>query len=155
MIFVECFPDINLVQTLRRISRRDIVHEFKGKGAVCNELRKKANCLALLDEDHGNPQPPYLKEVQLHSHLTDQDIKILYDHARNNSVVLLIPSLEFWILRAARLADLRVIDYGLPNDGKELHRIIKGKLDKYQSLLDDLVEKHSSMLSSLRKALGT
>lgn len=153
MIFVECFPDINLVQTLRHISRKDLVHEFKGKGAVCNELRKKDNCLALLDEDPGSPQPPYLKEVQLLNHLADHDIKILYDPIRNNFIVLLMPSLEFWILRAARLASLSVLDYGLPNDGKELHRIIKGKLDKYQSLLDDLIKKHSSMLSALRTAL--
>ncbi len=155
MIFVECSPDLILVQTLRRVSRKDIVHELKGKGEVCKRLAANENCVAMLDEDPGSPQPPYIKSIRLRSDVVDQSIKVLHDNKRNNFVILLTPKLEDWILRATRLTGLNIVGYGLPSDSKELHRIINGKLDKYQDLLNDLSGKRSSMLVSLRTALET
>jgi hypothetical protein len=153
MIFVECNPDFKLVQELAKFPRKDIVHEAKGKGSICSLLSKRINCTALLDDDSGSPQPPYLSTLHSYRDIQEHNIIILQDNSRNNFVVLLLPKLEDWIIRAARLSDLDMKSYGLPNTANELHREINHKLDKFGLLLTDLKNKQSPMIISLTKAL--
>ena len=55
MIYVECFPDFTLINTLG-FSRREIVHAGS-KGKVCNRLRKTYNSKGVIDEDPLAHQP--------------------------------------------------------------------------------------------------
>lgn len=153
MIFVECKPDFILVQAVGSIQKRDIIHELQSKGAVCNHLSTKTNCMGLVDEDPDSPQPPYIKKSQLYSHISQHDIKILHDTSRNNFIIVITPRLENWVLRAASVASVDVRDYDLPNNWRELHRTINSKIDNYEALLSDMIQKHSPMLAALKGAL--
>lgn len=153
MIFVECKPDFILVQTVGGINKKGIIHELKGKGAVCSRLSTQTNCMGLVDDDPDSPQPPYIKKSQLYSHISQHDIKILCDRNHNNFIIVIIPRLENWILRAASVASVDVRDYDLPNDWRELHRTVNSKLDNYETLLNDLMQKYSPMLTALKGAL--
>ena len=152
MIYVECKPDFTLVQSLTNVTRREITHEFKGKGEICNRLREQTNCKGLVDEDPSSGQPRYVKEARLENDLSEHDIKVLYHGSTDNRLIVLCPRLEEWILNAAREAGIDVRKYNLPNDGANLHRHINISLDKFESLLKDL-KGSSSRLKTLKGLL--
>lgn len=150
MIFVECKPDLTLVKSLTNITRRGITHEFKGRGEICNRLRKQSGCKGLLDEDPPSAQPRYIKEARLENDLSEHEIKVLRDD-NNNYLIILCPRLEEWILGAAREAGKDVRKYNLPNNAAKLHREINITLDKFVKLLEDL--KDSSRRLKILKSL--
>ena len=152
MIFIECKPDLTLLESLTSIPRREITHEFKGKGEICNRLRKLSNCTGLIDEDPDSGQPLYVKEAKLENDLSEHEIKVLHDNTNNNYIIVLCPRLEEWILKAAREAGIDVRKYDLPNDAIRLHREINISLDKFENLLEDL-KRSSSRLKSLKRLL--
>lgn len=151
MIFVECYPDFALVRTLTNFTRREIIHGFKGKGEICNQLRQKTNSKALIDEDPDGTQPRYIKEAQLETDFLEQDIKILRHSLDNNRLIILCPRLEGWILRAATQEGIDVRQYNLPNDWKRLHQEINASIDKFEGLLKDL--RNSNRLRTLKRLL--
>ena len=152
MIFIECKPDHALVKPLTNIIRREITHEFKGKGEICNRLRKQANCKALLDEDPFGTQPRYMKEAKLVNDLHEHDLKLLHDSANKNYLIVLCQRLEEWVLKAAREAGIDVRKYSLPNDAARLHREINIRLDKFEKLLEEL-KGSSNRLKTLKRLL--
>jgi len=152
MIYVECKPDLVLVKSLTNVTRRGITHEFKGKGEICNRLRKQTNCKGLLDEDPASAQPRYVKEARLENDLSQHDIKVLYHSSTDNHLIVLCPRLEEWVLKAAREARLDVRKYNLPNDVAGLRRHINISLDKFESLLEDL-KGSSNRLKALKRLL--
>ncbi|MFA4836263.1 MAG: hypothetical protein WC749_09370 [Dehalococcoidia bacterium] len=138
MIFVECNPDEALVRFLTRLSRRQIIHE-RGKGEICNRLRKKDNSLGLVDEDPGKPQPSYIKEAKLKEDVPLHGIKVKYHESTNNYLIILCPSLEGWIIGAAKESGVDLMrSYSLPKDVNGLHSVINLNLDKYEKILGDL-----------------
>ena len=152
MIYVECKPDLALVKTLTNVTRRGITHEFKGKGEICNRLRKQTNCKGLIDEDPLSGQPRYVKEARLEDDFSEHDIKVLHHSATDNCLIVLCPRLEEWVLKAATEAGIDVRTYGLPNDAARLHGEINIVLDKFEKLLADLKET-SSRLKTLKRLL--
>jgi len=140
------------VKSLTSITRREITHEFKGKGEICNRLRKQTNCKGLLDEDPYSGQPRYLKEARLEDDLTEHDIKVLHHGQTNNRLIVICPRLEEWILGAAREAGVDVRKYGLPNNAGQLHKEINIVLDKFEKLLADLKDL-SNRLKTLKRLL--
>jgi hypothetical protein len=151
MIFVECKPDQALVAYVTNIKRRDIIHEFQGKGGVCNQLRKRRSCKGVVDNDPFSVQPRYIQNARLEDDLSEQEIKVLHDDANNNYIIVLCPTLEEWILKAAKGANIDVRKYSLPNDAVKLHREININLDKFKALVDDL--KTSGRLKAFKKIL--
>ena len=152
MIFVECKPDLALVKSLTNISRRGITHEFKGKGEICNRLKKQTNCKGLIDEDPSSGQPRFVKEARLENDLSEHDIKVLRHSSTDNHLIVLCPRLEEWTLNAAREARIDVRKYNLPNDAARLHREINISLDKFEDLLEDLRDS-SDRLKTLKRLL--
>ncbi|MFC1937465.1 hypothetical protein ACFLWY_02755 [Chloroflexota bacterium] len=138
MIFIECKPDLALVRTITKVTRKEIAHEFKGKGGVCAQLRYRNNCIGLVDEDPSSPQPRFIQEAELKEDLSQHDIKVLHHGSSDNYILLLCPRLEEWVLKAAKEASVDVGKYGLPGDAARLHGVININLDKFEKLLDDL-----------------
>ncbi len=58
MIYVECNPDLTLVQALTQLPRRGIAHELKGKYEVMKRLRSARNARAMVDEAPGQTSRP-------------------------------------------------------------------------------------------------
>jgi len=152
MIYVECKPDFILVRSITAIPKREIVHEF-GKGNVCNRLQKQQNSRGLIDEDPSASQPPYLEKMTPRGDQPQQGLKVLEHKSSGNSLVLLCPTLEEWILGAAKEAEMDVVrKYGLPDDPVRLHRVINLDLDKFEKLVENL--RDSRRLKTLSRLLG-
>ena len=130
MIYVECKPDATLVLRLTGLRRRQVVHELKGKAEICKKISQRRDSKALLDEDPGNIQPTYLQMIRLSRDMREHGIKIYRDESRGNQVFVLCPTLEEWILAAARSASIDVTKYSLPTTQSRLHRVIRGILKK-------------------------
>lgn len=150
MIYVECKADFDLVKSVTKIPKREIVHE-KNKPEVCKRLEKQKNCKGLVDEDPLSSQPAYMKKVRLENDLFHHELKAFYDESNENYLFVLCPRLEEWILEAAKEYNLNMQKYSLPNSAHKLHRVIDHNLDKFEKLLTDL--KDSERLKSLRKLL--
>lgn len=148
MIYLECNPDKALVQTLG-IPKKEIVHAGD-KGEVCNRLKNSRNSKGMVDEDPSSPQPRYIEKLKMNSH--EYDIKLLYEEKSQNHLIVLCPTLEDWILKAAKDARVNVDDYSLPDDAYELHKIINIKLEKFVQLIED-IKKQSKMLKTLEKLI--
>jgi len=150
MIYIECKPDSALVKTLG-VPRREIIH-LGGKPELCKQLEKRENCKGLVDDDPFSIQPPYLKRLHVKENLSNYWLKVLNDNSNNNSLIILYPRLEEWILKAAKEARVDVRRYGLPDDGDRLHRMINTNINKFEKLVGDLKGK-SKMLNALEKSI--
>lgn len=150
MIHVECKPDAALVRSVASVHKREIYHQ-KGKGEVCNRLEGETNSKGLVDEDPSATQPAYLKKLAPSQDLSHQGLRELHDRSRGNSLVVLCPTLEEWILKAAEEARIDVRQYHLPDDPVKLHRVINLELDNFEKLVEDL--KDSRRLRTLRRLL--
>jgi hypothetical protein len=152
MIYVECYPDHSLVKSLANIAKREIIHEFKGKGEICNRLRRQTNCKGLVDEDPSSGQPRYVKEAELEDDFPEHEIKVLYHSSTDNRLIVLCPRLEEWILRAASEAGIDVRKFNLSNNAVRLHSEINISIDEFENLLGKLKGK-SSRLKTLKKLI--
>lgn len=149
MIYVECNPDVLLIRTLG-VSMKGYRHSGD-KGRVCRDLEHDKRSTGLVDEDAAGTQPSYMSGMKIAG--SKDDIKFLVDKDRSNSMVVLCPKHEDWILKAAKEAKVDVRDFKLPNDPDELHKVINLRLDKYEKLLEALKEK-SQRIALLKDILA-
>ena len=153
MIYVECRPDELLVRQVTGLPRRQVVHEAKGKGEVCNRLMKNRDLVAMVDEDPGATQPRYMTRLSLGRERAELGLKLYLDRSLNNRIVVLCPKLEEWLLRAAGDSGLSMNTYGLPDRANPLHSEINLDERKIQRLLADLHIAGSPRLLELRRLL--
>ena len=153
MIYVECRPDELLVRQVTGLPRRQVVHEAKGKGEVCNRLMKNRDLVAMVDEDPEATQPRYMTRLSLGRERAELGLKLYLDRDRNNRIVVLCPKLEDWLLRAAVYSGLSMNTYSLPSRANELHREINLDERKIERLLADLDNSGSPRLLELRRLL--
>ncbi len=146
MVLLECKPNETLVRYLG-VTKRNFFH-LNDKGRVCNLLAKKEGEVAMIDEDPGSTQPVYLRSL---SNVSDEDgIRVLRDETRGHRVVILRPRLEEWIIETAKVAGVKMQDFGLSNRGNELHREINSRLENLTKLLAALDNAGSKRLAKLR-----
>ena len=80
------------------------------------------------------------------------DIKI-YRDSKYNLLVVLCPVLEEWVLKTAKLANVKMGDFNLPDKANKFHKMINLSLPNYEKLLERLID--SKRISSLRSILLT
>lgn len=152
MIYVECKPDEALVRLLMQLSRKEVVHELKGKPQVAYKVSRRQGCVGLVDEDPGAIQPKYFQQLRAEE-FPPNALRALHDDTSNNKVVMLCPRLEEWIIRASHNSKIRLDQYDLPDDPKRLHRVINDDISKLERLLHGL--SGSTDLVALRRLLST
>ena len=156
MHIVECDADVTLVSTLASISRRRIFHAG-GKSQVLRKLiRKYTDSIGMVDQDPNSVQPR--KFIQTfteinYPHLDRNKLKILHHNQRNNRLIVLCPRLEEWIIAASREANINLSRYNLPNNPNQLHAIINIKLNQFQRLVKDLMQRRGNRVRALRDLL--
>jgi len=139
-ILVECNPDKLLVKKLG-VPKKSIIHAGS-KSEVCKRLEKKmTNSVGLIDEDPFSVQPRYIRKLKVLENPQRFGIKVLFDEEKNNSIIVLSPRLEEWIIEASREARIDLEKYKLPRDGNTLHKVINSNLSKFENLLDELINK--------------
>ena len=136
MIYTECKPDSVLAKTLG-IPKKEIIH-LGGKPEVCKQLEKRKNWMGFIDEDPFSIQPSYLKKLEIHENLSNYGFKVLNDNSNNNDLIVLCPRLEEWVLKATKDAEIDIKRYNLPDDGDNLHKVIRLNIDKFEKLIQDL-----------------
>ena len=151
---MECKPDGALVRLLTGLSRREVAHEIKGKSGVSHRLSQQSNCKGLVDQDPGSAQPPYLRTIPLSDDLPEHGLKVYRDGSRGNTIVVLCPKLEDWVLDAAKAVGLDVRQLGLQNRPTSLHREINANLAKFERVLEALDATSSQRLDTLRRLLA-
>jgi len=154
MYLVECKPDTVLIKTLTLTSRKNIVHAGNKSELLKKLTERYSNSKGIIDEDPWSIQPPYLQKFKERQDLTRHNLKILHQTSKNNTVIVIRPRLEEWILEASREANLNLKKYEIPEDATILHRQINIKIDKLEKLLTDLKQK-SNRFKTLKKYLQT
>jgi hypothetical protein len=149
MIFVECKPDLLLVQKITGIPKKEILHSGN-KGEVIKNLSRSKNSIGLIDEDPGDSQPKYIASMSLMKYDRYSDLKIYRDN-KNNSLVVLCPVLEEWILKTARLGKIKMGDFNLPENASKFHKTINLNLRKFEMLLEILLT--SKRITALKSVL--
>jgi len=148
-IYLECKPDEQLMRSLG-VTRKVITHA-NDKGRVCNYLKNCNDCKGLMDEDPGKPQPSYLQQLVVKQE--KYDIKVMGDQQRNHTIIVLCPDLETWIVNTAKKTKIALKDFGLPDNSKELHKVINFRFIQFNNLITTLEEKRSKPLLYLKSLL--
>jgi hypothetical protein len=157
MIFVECKPDTTLARSL---AGGIIVEHLHGKSRVCNKLMDNTNSKGMVDHDEETQTHPYIKEIISSGHvqeLSDDDLMVYTDTAKNNIIVMLKPRLEEWIIRSAQIAGISMPEsYNLPNTAEDLHLALsigdRGNINSFRMLVQRLVS-NSTRVEKLAKLL--
>jgi len=152
MYLVECKPDTVLIKTLTLTSRKNIEHAGNKSELLKKLTERYDNSKGIMDEDPWSIQPPNLQKFKEKQDITRHNLKILHQTSKNNTLIVMRPRLEEWILEAAREANTNLEKYNLPNDATRLHEQINIKIDKLEELLIDLKQK-SKRFKILKKYL--
>ena len=148
-LFLECKPD----ETLARVAgvpRRAIIHSH-GKGKVSKSLAKSSGVTGMVDEDLGSPEPTAISSFVEVSALHDVRLKI--DKSSNNRLVVVCPKLEDWVIKSAKAANLKMREFSLSENPRELHADINVRLPNLERLLQELLELKSPRLLHLKSLL--
>jgi len=140
MYLVECKPDEVLVKSLAPTSRRNVKHAGNKSELLKALSEHYANSKAIIDEDPGSIQPPHLQKFKEKQDLSGSKLRILHQKSKNNTLIILRPRLEDWILDASREANIDPTKYSLPKDPTKLHQQINIQIDKFQKLVKDLAK---------------
>jgi hypothetical protein len=152
MYLVECKPDAILIKTLTLTPRKNIEHAGNKTELLKKLAERYTNSKGIIDEDPLSIQPPHLNRFKEKQDLTPYNIKILHQPSRNNTLIILRPRLEDWILEAAQETNTNLKKYKLPDDPTRLHEQINIQIDKFQKLVED-IEDQSKRLKELKKHL--
>ena len=150
MLLLECTPDETLARHMG-CPRRHYLH-LNGKGRICLRLQKSMCDIGLMDEDPGSAQPRYLSQLTLVSQ--QHDLRCLADKPRNHRVIVVIPRLEEWIIKTARLANIQIRTFGLSDRPNDLHREITSRLPAFEKFLISLNNAGEQRLEHLRTLIN-
>ena len=155
MLYVEGRADRILARKLG-VPRREI-GDGEDKGGVLRRLLQQRDCTGLVDEDPRSPQPSLLNRM---AEITPGDMRPLglrvFRHGdRGNTLIVLCPKLEDWLIEAVEDVGLRLDDrqYGLPTNANRLRDELKLHPEKLDRLLDDLLAANSPRLLRLQDLL--
>lgn len=148
-MYVECYPDEVLVKTLTGISSKNIKHSGN-KSGVFTKLEKTTGKIGLVDQDPGAAMPRKAANIVWLA----RPHNIITGDFRSNTVIVLCPRLEDWIIRICSLYKINPLEFGLPASGRELHKVINGNVDKFGNLLGALLSGKSTELLHLAALLN-
>jgi hypothetical protein len=150
MLFLECNADETLARAVG-VPPRDIIHSH-GKGRVSKSLKRKSEAVGLVDQDIGSAEPVTLSKFVEESN--QHDVILKRDRLQNNRLVVICPRLEDWIVKTAKAANVRMTDFGLSENPRDLHADINHRLPNLDRLLNHLLKIGSPRLQHLRSLLA-
>lgn len=123
------------------------------KGEVCNYLEKTRSMIGLIDEDPTSAQPDYLKRLGVRKSESKFSLQVLVDEKLNHKIIVVCPKLEDWVIAMEKHCNIRLIDFRLPNDPKELHKKINGQLDQFEKLIRHAIQINCEPILHLQRLL--
>ncbi|MGA0559206.1 hypothetical protein ACO2Q8_21285 [Larkinella sp. VNQ87] len=152
-IFLECKPDEALVRRLG--FPRRLVKHHNDKGKVCNVLTKTEATIGMVDEDPNTTQPRYLTTLTRLNEESLYNLAVYVDEQSKNKVIVVCPRLEEWILGITSQHAVKISQFGLPDKANKLHDIITTRLQKFEDLIDYLVDIKSPAILHLQRLLNS
>jgi len=150
MFLGECKPEMVLITSLTTVSRKKREHAG-GKTRVLRKLtRNYRDSKGIIDEDPHSTQPPDIRRFREIEYSKNNNLRILHHAQRNNRLIVLCPRLEEWIIQAAREVNIDLRRYELPTHPDELHEIINIRIEKFQRLIEELMQR-SNRVRALRR----
>lgn len=141
-ICVECYADYVFIKFLTKCGKKALIHSGGKSRVVFDLVNTYEDSCGLVDEDLGTPDPRIMGRFDQIS-IIDPTLEVRYHKKRNNSVIIIKPKLEAWILDLCKKEKIDLREYGLPNSFNRLHRVINFRLDKFRKLLNDLDDTES------------
>ena len=151
MIFLECNPDEALVMTLG-ITRKEVRHE-DDKGEVCKKVARNSSVKGLIEEDPEIAQPKYIRGLELKEE--KHQIKLFYDRKTDNSIIMICPKLETWIILVCQRAKLDITKFGLPDKPNQLHKVLNTRIAQWKTLLTYLESHENESILYLKSLLNS
>ena len=148
-IHVECLPDERLVLKLG-FNKKMITHH-QGRSRIFNNLSKRKDELALVDEDPGSGRNNHEKTLKIIEEF--EGIKYIKDQ-RGNKICMLTGKLEDWIISLCKKSKIKLSDFGLPEKADDLHDVINYRLESFGKLLAELLKKKSPGILKLKEWLN-
>lgn len=147
-VHVECKPDELLVSKLG-FTKKYITHH-QGKAKVFDRLKKSESGLAVVDEDPGTFKSGYEKSLNL---LEERLELKLFSDTNNNKICILSGELEEWIIDVCNKAKINLTEFGLPENHRDFKRVILSRLNNFDKLLSELIQRKNPAIMQLKKWL--
>jgi hypothetical protein len=94
--------------------------------------------------------PAEIRENCMDTSASNQSMKPLSSLKPRHRIIVVLPRLEEWIIKTARLAKIRMGEFGLSDRANELHREITSKLLAFEKLLSHLIAMREARVAYLR-----
>ncbi len=121
-IIPECYIDTNLIETITSPNKG--YNHQKGCNKVSSLMQGKFSdsfALGIIDKD--KREIPYLLEF---NELCQKEFLTLFKHkSKSHYIIQIQPAVEAWIIEASKNTDIKLEDFDLPTDIKELTRVSK------------------------------
>jgi len=149
-IALECNPDEAFLKCLG-FFKKQIIHQ-PNKGQVVNYLRRNPGSIGIVDEDPGVANPSYMNDFT-NTNIGNHNIEVLHHAKDNNTIFIIKPPLEDWVLNHAKTSKINPTDFYLPELPNELHKKINYHIPKFQLFLKAIQEAKSPGFEFLKSQI--
>ncbi|GEP43055.1 hypothetical protein [Brevifollis gellanilyticus] len=125
MIHLECDNDEALMLALGKPIRQILHHSGKGRVSkgLSNSIR--AEDFGLIDQDPGQPNPPYLREYRVVERNASLGLVLFKHPSEGKHLIEIQPDLEPWLYRIGPVVGIKPTDHRLPEKHTGLHQEAK------------------------------
>lgn len=125
MIHLECDNDEALMLALGKPIRQ--ISHHAGKGRVSKGLSNsgRATDFGLIDQDPGQPPPPYLRQYKIVEQSTQLGLVLSKHPTEGKHLIEIQPDLEPWLYRIGPSVGIKPTDHRLPEKPSGLHQEAK------------------------------
>ncbi|MCX6853920.1 MAG: hypothetical protein NTV80_03335 [Verrucomicrobia bacterium] len=153
MIHLECHNDEALMLALGKPIRQISHHAGKGRVSKGLSLSTRSDDFGLIDQDPGQPPPPYLRQYRLIEQSANLGL-VLYKHPLEGKHLIEVqPDLEPWLYQVGKAVGIKPTDHSLPESHKSLHQNAKKHRQHLMAYLHACVNAKSPHLAKLAEWL--
>lgn len=153
MIHLECDNDEALAMALG-VPRSGINHHAgKGRVSKCLSDSRRAEDIGMIDQDPGQPPPPYLRQFKVVEKRTELGLNLSRHPAEGKHLIEIQPDLEPWLYAVGPAVGIRPADHGLPEKSSGLHQEAKKHRQRLISYLQACLKAGSPHLRALQEWL--
>ncbi len=149
-IVLECNPDEVFLKCLG-FFKKQIIHQ-PNKGQVINYLKKNPGSIGIVDEDPGVANPSYMNDF-INTNQGNHNIEVLHHKKDNNTIFIIKPRLEEWVMGHAKTSKIDPATFYLPAVPKELHKRINYHIPKFEDFLMAISEANNPGFAFLKSTI--
>lgn len=153
MIHLECDNDEALMLALGKPIRQISHHAGKGRVSKGLSTSSRAADFGLIDQDPGQPPPPYLRQYKIVEQSTQLGLVLSKHPTEGKHLIEIQPDLEPWLYRIGPAVGIKPTDHRLPEKPSGLHQEAKKHRQHLIEYLQACAKAGSPHLSKLAEWL--